>query len=31
MPSTISRAVRVSSAIQISGFVNQSKPAPFSC
>jgi hypothetical protein len=30
MPSTISSAVRVSKAIQISGFANQSKPAPFS-
>jgi hypothetical protein len=30
MPSTISSAVRVMSAIQMSGFVNQSKPAPFS-
>jgi hypothetical protein len=31
MPSTISSAVRVKSAIQICGFANQSKPAPFSC
>lgn len=31
MPSTISSAVRVTNAIQISGLVNHSKPAPFSC